>query len=61
MDFDILVKLFENFGPLGLVAAIMIWQNITTTKKLVQIIETNTTALTKMQDVIDRLCDKLNR
>lgn len=59
MDLDTFITLFGQFGPLGLVAAVMIWHNIKTTSKLVQIIESNTAALTRMQDVIDRLCDKI--
>lgn len=59
MDADIVIKLLENFGPLGIVAGIMIWQNIRTTAKLIQIVETNTKALAEMRDVIERICDRL--
>jgi hypothetical protein len=59
MDLDIIIKLFENFGAMGIVAGIMIWHNIKTVAKLVQIIETNTKAMTEMKDVIEHLCDKI--
>jgi len=59
MDFNMIIKLFENFGAMGIVAAVMIWVNVKTVNKLVQIIETNTKAMTEMRDMIQRLLDKI--
>jgi hypothetical protein len=59
MDWSAVMKMLEAGGPMAIVAGVMIWHNIKQGEKLTQIIETNTKALTQMQDIIKNLCDKL--
>jgi len=44
------MKGFSEFGLMGLVLGTMIWNNITLQKRMMQLIENNTAALTALRD-----------
>ena len=60
MDWTALTKIMQASGPVAVIAVILIWQNINQSKKLMQIIETNTKAMTEMKDMIKTLVDKMH-
>ena len=59
MDWNIIIKMLETGGPVAVIAGVMIWHSIQQSNKLVQIVETNTKAMTEMRDMIARLIDKM--
>jgi hypothetical protein len=52
---DELLKALASNGPIGIIAAIMIWQNFNLTNKVTSVLESNTAALQAMKDAIDNL------
>ena len=52
---ELLIQEFVQYGALGLVAAVSIYQSWTTQKKLLKIIEDHTRASTQMTDAVKSL------
>ena len=51
---DELIKSLSGFGPWAIIAAVFVYQNWYYQKKIVNIVENNTKALTELKDIIDR-------
>lgn len=49
-----LLKVVIQYGALGAVAAVSIWQSIKVQNKLVQIIESNTTAMIRINGTLEK-------
>ena len=50
---DLLLK-FANYGPTGLIAALLFYQMVKLQNKLVEIVENNTKAVQQLRDIIDK-------
>lgn len=58
---ELLLKSLIASGPLGIVLAVMLWDNIKTKEKLFKIIENNTSALQKVADSMFDIKKKLEK
>lgn len=52
---ELLLKSLISSGPIGVILAVMIWDNIQMKKKLFKVIENNTKAITNMSNSINEL------
>ena len=57
---ELLLKSLISSGPIGVVLAVMIWDNIKTKEKMFTIIENNTKAMQKLTDSQNELKKKLD-
>jgi len=48
-----LIASLADYGVLGLIAAVMIWQNNRITNRLFEVIERNTEVLTRLTQIIE--------
>ncbi len=52
MELKELITMLSNFGALGIVSAVLLWQNSKIQNKLTGIIENNTKAMTELKDCV---------
>ena len=57
---ELLLKSLISSGPIGVVLAVMLWDNIKTKEKMFTIIENNTKAMQKLTDSQNELKKKLD-
>lgn len=58
---ELLLKSLISSGPLGVILAVMIWDNIKTKEKMFKIIENNTSAMQKLSDSNNEIKKKLEK
>lgn len=51
-----LFKDLANFGAVGIIAAVALWQVFSLSDKLFRVIENNTRALTELREIIKNKC-----
>ncbi len=58
---ELLLKSLISSGPIGVVLAVMIWDNIQMKKKLFEVIENNTKVVQKLTDSTTEIKKKLEK
>jgi len=55
---ETLIDKLGNLGGIGILAAVLLWQVFSNSKKLFSVIENNTKALTELTEIIKHKCMK---
>jgi len=58
MDINTLVSSLGQLGGVGIVAAILLWQNSKMQEKLFNVIESNTKVITELKEVIENSVER---